>query len=79
MGKKVSDQTNGLALFWTYFYIRICLEPNDLAMSYIETANSSANASAHYLFSDIYRPFLRRGQIIWFYTNSDAGIGPKQC
>ena len=39
MGKKVSDQTNGLALFWTYFYIRICLEPNDLAMSYTETAN----------------------------------------
>ena len=45
MGKKVSDQTNGLALFWTYFYIRICLEPNDLAMSYIETANSSATVS----------------------------------
>ena len=45
-GKKVSDQTNGLALFWTYFYIRICLEPNDLAMSYIETANSSATVSA---------------------------------
>ena len=44
--KKVSDQTNGLALFLTYSYIRICLEPNDLAMSYIETANSLATASA---------------------------------
>ena len=78
MGKKVSDQTNGLALFWTYFYIRICLEPNDLAMSYIETANSSAKClpkSAHYLYSDIYQP----GQIICFYTNSNAEIGPKQC
>ena len=46
MYKKLSDQTNGLALFWTYSYIRICVEPNDLAMSYIETANSSATVSA---------------------------------
>ena len=46
MYKKISDQTNGLALFWTYFYIRICLESNDLAMSYTETANSSATVSA---------------------------------
>ena len=46
MQKKVSDQTNCLAFFWTYSYIRICVEPNDLAMSYIETANSSATVSA---------------------------------
>ena len=35
--------------------------------------------SAHYLYSDIYQPLLRRGQIICFYTNSNAEIGPKQC
>ena len=46
MQKKISDQTNCLALFWTYSYIRICVEPNDLAMSYIETENSSATVSA---------------------------------
>ena len=44
--KKVTEQTTGLALFWTYSYIRICVEPNDLAMSCIETANSSATVSA---------------------------------
>ena len=35
--------------------------------------------SAHFLYSDIYQPLLRRGQIICFYTNSNAEIGPKQC
>ena len=32
--KKVSDKTTGLALFWTYSCIRICEEPNDLAMAF---------------------------------------------
>ena len=31
--KKISEQTTGLALFWTYFCIRICVETNDLATS----------------------------------------------
>ena len=44
--KQVYDQTTDLELLWTYSYIRICVEPNDLAMSYIETANSSATVSA---------------------------------
>ena len=34
--------------------------------------------SAHYLYSDIYQPLLRRGQIICSYTNPNAEIGPKQ-
>ena len=46
MQKKISDQTNCLALFWTYSYIRICVEPNNLAMSLNDTANSSATVSA---------------------------------
>ena len=44
--KKLSEQTTGLALFWTYSCIRICVGTNDLAMSYIETANSSGTVSA---------------------------------
>ena len=76
--KKKSNQTTALVLFWTYSYIRICVEPNDLAMSLKDTANFSATVSAHYLFSDKYQPFLRHGQIILLYTNSNAGIGPKQ-
>ena len=32
-GKKISEQTTGQALFWTYFCIRICVEANDLATS----------------------------------------------
>ena len=28
-----SEQTTGIALFWTYFCIRICVEANDLATS----------------------------------------------
>ena len=35
--------------------------------------------SAHYLYSNIYQPMFRHGQIICFYTNSNAEIGPKQC
>ena len=31
--KKISEQTTGQALFWTYFCIRICVEANDLATS----------------------------------------------
>ena len=31
--KKVSEQTTGLVLFWTYSCIRICVGTNDLATS----------------------------------------------
>ena len=31
--KKISEQSTGLALFWTYFCIKICVETNDLATS----------------------------------------------
>ena len=31
--KKISEQTTGQALFWTYFCIRICVETNHLATS----------------------------------------------
>ena len=31
--KKISEQTTGQALFWSYFCIRICVEANDLATS----------------------------------------------
>ena len=44
--KKKSNQTTALVLFWTYSYIRICVEPNDLAMSLKDTANFSATVSA---------------------------------
>ena len=43
---KISNQTTALVLFWTYSYIRICEEPNDLAMSLKDTANFSATVSA---------------------------------